>query len=166
MESVANVIRRHNASILNSDDKAEPMPCNCKKKQESPLDGKCREESIVYKAVVSSGGVDKKYYGICEGDFKLRYNNHTKSFRDVDYKSSTELSKYIWSLNGRPYTIKWSIAARSSPYRCGSRSCSLCLMEKLMILKDSDPDSLLNKRDELISKCRHRNKYCLKNLKT
>ena len=166
MESVANVIRRHNASILNSDDKAEPRPCNCKKKQECPLDGKCREESIVYKAVVSSGGVDKKYYGICEGDFKLRYNNHTKSFRDVDYKSSTELSKYIWSLNGRPYTIKWSIAARSSPYRCGSRSCSLCLMEKLMILKDSDPDSLLNKRDELISKCRHRNKYCLKNLKT
>ena len=100
------------------------------------------------------------------GQFLCDNNNHTKSFRDVEYKSSTELSKYIWSLNGRPYTIKWSIAARSSPYRCGSRSCSLCLMEKLMILKDSDPDSLLNKRDELISKCRHRNKYCLKNLKT
>ena len=165
MENMANVIRRHNAHILNSEEKAETRPCNCKK-QACPLDGKCREESLVYKAVVSSGEVEKHYYGICEGDFKTRYNNHTKSFRNEVYKSETKLSEYVWSLNGSPYTIKWSIAARSSPYRCGSRACNLCLMEKLIILKDPDPDSLLNKRDELISKCRHRNKYCLKNLKS
>ena len=37
MENVANVIRRHNASILNSDDKAEPRPCNRKKSKNAPL---------------------------------------------------------------------------------------------------------------------------------
>ena len=37
-----------------------------------------------------------------------------------------------------------------------TRKCDLCLTEKMIIAR-SDPKKLLNKRTELVSKCRHRN---------
>jgi len=43
-------------------------------------------------------------------------------------------------------------------------NCQLCLAEKLAILT-GDPKILLNKWSELVSKCRHENKFKLKNLK-
>ena len=43
--------------------------------------------------------------------------------------------------------------------------CSLCLHEKLEIVNFEDQDHLLNKRHELISKCRHVNKHLLRNYK-
>ena len=51
----------------------------------------------------------------------------------------------------------------AAPYRCGARKCSLCFAEKLQIIK-AKPEGLLNKRSELISKCRHKNKFLLKNV--
>ena len=50
---------------------------------------------------------------------------------------------------------------KSHKYVCGSRKCDLCICEKLLIAR-GDPYVLLNKRDELVSKCRHRNKFTLK----
>lgn len=105
------------------------------------------------------------YYGTSESEFKTRYNNHTKSFRNERYKNDTELSKVIWNLkdNNINFAIKWSIATKATPYKCGTRHCNLCLSEKVCILK-SDSKELLNKRNELISKCRHRNKYLIGNI--
>ena len=75
------------------------------------------------------------------------------------------LSKHIWKLkNNKPYNISWSVAAHASPYRCGMRRCDLCLTEKIVIIQ-ADPKTLLNKRTELISKCRHRNKFYVKNIR-
>ena len=106
------------------------------------------------------------YYGACEGDFKMRFNNHTKSFRHRKYENDSELSKCLWKLNdkGTAYSLNWKIAARASPYKCGSKRCDLCLTEKMIIVR-AEPKGLLNKRTELISKCRHRNKFLLSNLK-
>jgi len=42
--------------------------------------------------------------------------------------------------------------------------CNLCLMEKLCILS-ADKSTLHNKRSELITKCRHENKFFAANLK-
>ena len=42
--------------------------------------------------------------------------------------------------------------------------CDLCLTEKYVIAR-ADLEYLLNKRAEIISKCRHRNKYLIKNVK-
>ena len=61
----------------------------------------------------------------------------------------------------RYYFINWNIAMKSQKYVCGSRKCDLCICEKLLISR-ADPNILLNKRDELVSKCRHRNKFTLK----
>ena len=44
------------------------------------------------------------------------------------------------------------------------KRCNLYLPEKVSIIC-VDPDILLNKRTELISKCRHRNKFLLAKVK-
>ena len=52
----------------------------------------------------------------------------------------------------------------AKPYKCGTRRCDLCLTEKCVIAS-ADQEHLLNKRTEIISECRHRNKYLIKNVK-
>ena len=87
------------------------------------------------------------------------------SSRNHDYENKTELSKHIWQLKryGIEFNLKWSIAAYATPYRCATRRCDLCLTEKYIIAR-ANQNNLLNKRTELMSKCRHRNKYILKNI--
>ena len=60
---------------------------------------------------------------------------HTNSFRNQDYENKTELSKHIRQTkrNGIEFSLKWSIAAYATPYRCGTRRCELCLTEKYII---------------------------------
>ena len=38
---------------------------------------------------------DKVYLGTAEGEFKKRYYNHNKSFRNRSYANETTLSKYV-----------------------------------------------------------------------
>ena len=47
-----------------------------------------------------------------------------------------------------------------------SKKCILCLQEKFEIITHLDQENLLNKKSELISKCRHENKLLLKIKKT
>ena len=46
-------------------------------------------------------------------------------------------------------------------YVFGSEKCGLCLTEEVTIIK-ADPETLINTRDKLESKCRHMNKFTLK----
>ena len=55
-----------------------------------------------------------------------------------------------------------TIICRARPYSNITKRCDLCTTEKVMII-NSKPDELLNKRSELISKCRHENKFYLRN---
>ena len=163
------IISRHNKSLLSSkavEPNCATPPCNCRKAENCPLDGKCRESSIIYKATITSGNIAKNYYGCSETEFKARYYNHRQSFNHRHKSHATELSKAIWhyrDLGIEPH-IDWSIMAKSFPYQPGAKSCNLCLTEKLVILQ-ADPRSLLNKRSELSGKCRHTNKFKLKNFK-
>ena len=88
------------------------------------------------------------------------------SFRHKKRVNDTELSKYLWKLKeeNADYNLQWSIKAYASPYKCGTRKCDLCLTEKMIIAR-SDPRKLLNKRTELVSKCRYTNKFLLSNIK-
>jgi len=88
---------------------------------------------------------------------KLRYANHEKSFKHEKYEKETELSKYIWELSRQStkYNIKWEIISHSNTRKRKSGNCNLCIEEKLAILKAKN--NVLNKRTELISKCRHGN---------
>ena len=75
--------------------------------------------------------------------------------------------KYVRQLNDKniDFKIKWNIIARSRPYSSGKRYCNLCLTEKYFIATSKEPN-ILNKKSEIISKCRHRRKHLLSTLKT
>ena len=105
------------------------------------------------------------YIGAAE-NFKQRYRNHLKSFRHNVYRKETELSKYIWTLKDQNinYSIDWKILRRTSGYNKASKICKLCLSEKFEICTFKNRRILLNKRNELVSKCRHENKHLLSNL--
>ena len=76
-----------------------------------------------------------------------------------------EFLKHIWKLkdNKENYKISWSIIFSASADNNISKRCNLCLTEKLHIIK-ADKACNLNRRNELISKCRHENKYFLMNI--
>ena len=76
------------------------------------------------------------------------------------HRKETELSKYMWELKdlGLEGEVRWEIAKRAAPYKCGARRCNLCLTEK-MVIAAADPTIMLNKRSELVSTCRHRAKF-------
>ena len=142
----------------------EKRTCNCRKPKECPLEGQCLKSAVVYQATVNTEATRYDYIGLTEETFKKRYNSHVTSFRHERFMASTELSKKIWELKNSDtsYDIKWRIIKTAYPYKGGGRSCDLCLTEKLFILMyDSSKGTLLNKRRELISKCRHVNKFRL-----
>ena len=52
-------------------------PCNCRKKDECPLNGQRLAQDIVYKCIASTSiNSDKTYLGTAQGDFK-KSHNHT-----------------------------------------------------------------------------------------
>ena len=132
-----------------------------------PLDNNCLITSVIYKANVTTDkdNTGKNYIGLTEGTFKQRYTQHNLTFRNRKYASRTELAKHIWKLkdNEENYKITWSIISSASAYNNISKRCNLCLTEKLHIIK-ADKARNLNKRTELISKCRHENKYFIANI--
>ena len=164
MKNMADIIRSHNVKVLSTTANNSAVPtrnCNCRQRLNCPLDGKCLKECIVYKATVSVPNKPTRfYYGLTEGAFKTRYNNHSRSFRAEDQRRVTELSKHMWELRdlGLEGEVRWEIAQRAAPYKCGSRKCDLCLTEK-MVIATADPTTMLNKRSELVSTCRHRAKF-------
>ena len=164
--NMKNLIKQHNSRVLSEPTSHQEKSCNCRNKNSCPLDGNCQVKNIVYKATVTTEQNYRIYYGTAEGEFKTRYNNHKYSFRDRKNINERELSKYIWQLNDKniDFNLKWEIGAFTSPYKCGTRRCDLCLTEKLSIIR-AHPLIILNKRTELISKCRHRNKFTLARFK-
>ena len=168
-QNMANIIRKHNNKVLNTDpDKTQSNTCNCRKNDQCPLENNCLSPSIVYNAHITTdvSAQEKNYIGLTEGTFKQRYNQHKHSFKHEKHANTTELSKHIWKLkNGeKQHNIKWSIICKANAYNNRSKRCNLCLTEKLCIVKSKN-NNLLNKRDELISKCRHENKFYIMNYK-
>ena len=166
MGNMGSIISGHNKKILNASEEPAPSKtCNCRNPANCPLDGECLAESVVYKATVSVANKPTKvYYGLTEPQFKTRWNNHKSSFKIPKRRNETELSKYIWDLrendgvSDKDIHLKWSIHQKCPKYKCGTRRCDLCISEKATILM-ADKASLLNKRSEIVSTCRHRLKF-------
>ena len=166
-DNLQTIIKKHNQKILETSKKPfTENNCNCRKKNDCPLKNNCLTSSVVYNANVTteSDTIGKNYIGLREGTFKQRYTQHKLSFRNRNYSNSTELSKHIWTLkdSNTNFTINWSILATAPAYSNKTKRCHLCLTEKLYLIRAKKP-YLLNKRSELISKCRHENKFYLAN---
>ena len=166
-DNLQTIIKKHNRKILETSKKPfTENNCNCRKKNDCPMKNNCLTSSVVYNANVTteSDTIGKNYIGLTEGTFKQRYTQHKLSFRNRNYSNSTELSKHIWTLkdSNTNFTINWSILATAPAYSNKTKRCHLCLTEKLYLIRAKKP-YLLNKRSELISKCRHENKFYLAN---
>jgi len=166
MTNMASKLNSHNKHILNSEVTENERLCNCRNKPSCPFSGNCLKKNIVYKANVSNPtdpNKIKSYFGICETTFKLRFANHKKSFSHEKHEKDTELSKYVWEMrrNNIEPIITWSIAKETTGYNAINKTCNLCLSEKFLILNFKDKPNLLNKRNEIVSKCRHQTKFTL-----
>ena len=170
MPNIASHIKAHNRKILKEPTQIEPseVTCNCQNADNCPLNGNCMQDAVVYKADVYPDvqAPEFEYYvGNTEPMFKGRWSDHNTSFRYERYRTKSKLSKHIWKLKGEgkdPH-IKWSILRRCAPYRAGSKRCNLCLGEKYFIIKGDN--KMINKKDELLGMCKHKDKFLLKNYK-
>jgi hypothetical protein len=148
-----------------------PKVCNCRVKENCPLNGQCRVNSVVYQATithteqVASGGTTEKtetYIGLTDSEFKIRLANHTQSFRNEKLKNSTELSKHVWRLKNenKVYNLNWKIIGHASSYSNKTKNCNLCNLEKYYLIFQKEK-ATLNQKCGFVSSCRHAAKYLL-----
>ena len=99
-------------------------------------------------------------------EFKQRHYQHRHDFQNENKRESTELSKHIWKLKDKNinYNIRWKIIKQVPKIKNGNQMCRLCITEAAIIMKSKI--GRLNKRTEVMNKCRHTNKFLLKNWKS
>ena len=167
MPNIKNITNTHNKKIINPSKDNITRTCNCVRKHQCPLNENYLTNNVLYKASITPNEENSKtkiYYGVSETAFKLRYANHKKTFNNIKYQTDTELSNEYWNIisANKTSSISWEILGTHKSYNQSSKRCLLCLNEKLTIALHGD-DNMLNKRSEVISKCRHRKKYMLAN---
>ena len=126
--------------------------------------------SVIYASwsplrLVSGLCVDGKkvYVDISAGNWKQRLYNQRHSFSNPQLRNQTAQSKYFWSLKdqGLSPQIKWQIIRHPSTANIFNGRCNLCIDEKEGIINFKNRRLLLNERNELVFKCRHRRKFKL-----
>ena len=117
----------------------------------------------------------KVYTGLTKNTLRERVNHHNWTFtneRNNPFNppaernsklQNTSLSTHVWKLKRRriQYNLKWRIIKQASVYSKESGGCNLCLEEKTAIMF-ADEKTSLNKRTEIMQKCRHREEHLLK----
>ena len=191
MPNMKRIITGHNRRMTDPEEGLKLENCdrkgNCKD-QCFEEGGKCQSRCTVYQASLQYEEphssipaikipVSKIYTGLSGNKLRERYNHHHWTFsnqknnpfnqdlagRNANLQNTT-LSTHIWKLKQRKidYDIKWRIAKQAPVYSKESGGCQLCLEEKTFIMY-ADKEKSLNKRTEIMQKCRHREDHLLKN---
>lgn len=172
MPSMKSKINQHNKKVLQTTpaqtDEEPRRTCSCRQNTICPLNNNCLDKEILYSAELTSDlrGYGKKIYkGICATTFQERLRNHRKAFNHEKYKTDSELSKEVWTIKekGGNFQVKWTKEANHRAYQPEIGRCRLCEQEKLTIALHEEKN-FLNKRNEIMSRCRHRWKFKLSNL--
>ena len=102
MPNVKSTIDAHNRRLLKQTNSGKAISdaslCNCRKKEDCPLENQCLTKGIVYQATVTTEQGSECFVGLTDTDFKSRFANHKQSFRNEAYSNQTELSKHVWQL--------------------------------------------------------------------
>ena len=165
--NMSSLINKHNRKLLNQNNITTVKKCNCQGGSKNcPVNGRCQESDIIYNADIKvEGEGDKLYIGATATDFKKRYGNHKSSFKNETYKHSTMLSTYVWNVKENSHKqpqVNFKIKKNILSYRPEIEKCNLCIGEKKEIIL-ADENKIINRNDEILTKCRHRNKYLLQN---
>ena len=97
MKNVKSLISRHNKNVLSgayNKNNQEISTCNCRDKDSCPLNGKCLQENVVYKATITTQNESKEYIRSTGGHFKKRHYTHISDIRNEKSKG-TELYKFF-----------------------------------------------------------------------
>ena len=170
-KNVASKISQHNHKVLKGKKNTKAAGCKCRNKEECPIPNDCEARNVVYQALVESEGRTYNYFGLTSRTFKERYGEHKSDIKhEKGEKEGTALSSKIWQLKktNKEYSIKWAIVDRPFPYHAGARFCDLCSSERMYIaLGEKGPWKLppgcvpLNRRSEILGKCRHKARFSL-----
>ena len=157
----------------------EDLPCNCNRA--SKIDGtcmfggNCRKSIIVYKAKCKDCSM--VYIGNTQQKFKVRITQHLNEICALVNKDKTSdsFAKHFASHHRNKQTrltagearkhLEVSILWQGKPISCnksfGMLNCSLCMKERLEILKLSriDPASIINSSTEFYGACRHKPRF-------
>ena len=98
VKNVRAIINSHNKRLLNPPAETN-ISCNCRRKNECPLDGQCQIREIVYSAEVTTADQSKVYYGLTSRDFKSRYYEHKQAIKNKNSPRATELSNLFFHLD-------------------------------------------------------------------
>ena len=163
--NMGNIIKSHNNKILKATTKENEEPsCNCNKtnKPKCPLKGHCQATNIIYEATVNTSKQTVNYIGSTANTFKIRFTNHKASFKNINQRNCTQLSKFIWEngLNPTP-DIEWKILSKCPSYLPGNKYCQLCLEEKMRIIFSFNRPTTLNTRSDMYGLCPHKKKFTL-----
>ena len=144
---MSKIIKRHYKKVTSKPRDQRPK-CNCRKNAECLLEDSNQVNDVVYKYDVKRPFPIKVYLRFAEGEWKSRFYTHKLSFKHNRYSNKSETPN-----------LKWSVLRCVPPYTNDSKKHLLCLYEKLEIGTYQNQKEPLNKRSELLCKCRHANKF-------
>ena len=120
------------------------------------IKGSCQHKSLVHSCKVLTPDLKQNhphYTGLTENTFKDTLYKHNNSLKYKSKRNSTELSNFIAGKKKEKINVDldWSITDKAKPYSPASKKCMSCPTEKYHIILSAT--SLLNKRNELVTKC-------------
>ena len=105
MPNIKSITNAHNRKITTPTvTKVSEKTCNCLRKNECPIEGKCLSTNSLYEGTLTSTLPDYKprtYAGISEPIFKSRHNMHNTSFKLRRYEKSTKLAREVWRIKDK-----------------------------------------------------------------
>ena len=81
MPNMKSIISSHNKHVLSSANTPTQQldTCNCRKKPDCPLEGKCLQSNVIYQATITTETSIETHVGLAT-NFKERFRNHKTSF--------------------------------------------------------------------------------------
>ena len=128
------------------------------------LEGKCKQECVVYKVEVNRVMIEIKRYILGRRKENLRLGTITIK-RVSPTRSRGIVPRYVWEVKdkkGIDPILKWEVIKKCRKYRAGDRDCMLCVEEKLAIASCKSRD-MLNQRSEVLNSCKHKRGWLLYN---
>ena len=157
----------------------EDLPCNCNRASKvngvCMFGGECRKSIVVYKAECKDCRMI--YVGNTQQKLKVRMTQHLNEICSLvnNEKTSDSFAKHMAThFNDRTNKltagearkhVTVSIAWQGKPISCnksfGKLNCSLCMKERLEILRISnhDPAMIINSSAEFYGACRHKPRF-------
>ena len=160
--NIGTAISAHNSKLLEPPKNNEQKTCNCENEDDCPVQGNCLEKEVIYRATVTEENGEKHTYtGLTANRFKDRWGGHNYTFSN-DQANQTTLSSLTHELKNHDinFEIKWELIDKAKPFNPVTGICALCTREKYLIAFDPK-GATLNKRSELYSSCRHKEKMLL-----